>query len=535
MLDTDQTSSFAPAEILNAVLATALFRCLHLILFFTTWSAVVTALNEKGFNVNIDSSLLTVIGTVLGFVISYRTTSSFERYNEGRRLWSQVILATRNFARNVWFHVPDPEFLDEPVVEPMDKSTDKAAEMDNIRARMLVEKKTVINLLGAFAVAVKHYLRGEDGIYYKDLYHSVKFLPAYALPAGRPEHHPYSKDSKESTLKKRIKTDEKPPRNNQIRQATMHGKHLTLPQADEGDVLAEARDPPKYHFLDLFPFSLFIPLLAKRGQSPKGKKAARLRARLQSMAVSYNLPLELSFYLSSYIAALQKRKVCDPPTITNLTAALNMLVDSLTGLERILTTPIPFSYAAHLWSVTTIYCLLLPIMVWPKLRWVTIPATAIIAFLFFGFLVAGEEIEDPFGYDMNDLVRANLTFSFRVLTSCRQNLDHFTNNIIRDELRAITSTPPPDVSIWAFAPENDSLLADHEGHKRITPSEWVKKGPEGILQALGDVKPSETPSVGRPETPSTLLGQPNLSTSPTSIPPETFRLSGSDSIQPDEK
>ena len=31
----------------------------------------------------------------------------------------------------------------------------------------MVEKKSAINLLEAFAVAVKHYLRGEDGIYYK--------------------------------------------------------------------------------------------------------------------------------------------------------------------------------------------------------------------------------------------------------------------------------------------------------------------------------------------------------------------------------
>jgi predicted membrane chloride channel (bestrophin family) len=32
------------------------------------------------------------------------------------------------------------------------------------------------------------------------------------------------------------------------------------------------------------------------------------------------------------------------PFVANLTAALNMLVEGLTGLERILTTPIPFSF-----------------------------------------------------------------------------------------------------------------------------------------------------------------------------------------------
>jgi len=38
---------------------------------------------------------------------------------------------------------------------------------DQVKARTLIEKVTAINLLEAFAVAVKHYLRGEDGIYYK--------------------------------------------------------------------------------------------------------------------------------------------------------------------------------------------------------------------------------------------------------------------------------------------------------------------------------------------------------------------------------
>lgn len=51
------------------------------------------------------------IGTVLGFVISYRTTSSFERYNEGRKYWSQIILASRTLARAIWFHVPGMSYF----------------------------------------------------------------------------------------------------------------------------------------------------------------------------------------------------------------------------------------------------------------------------------------------------------------------------------------------------------------------------------------------------------------------------------------
>lgn len=48
------------------------------------------------------------------------------------------------------------------------------------KARSLIEKKSAINLLEAFAVAIKHYLRGEDGIYYQfvvlQVTHGMQFI-----------------------------------------------------------------------------------------------------------------------------------------------------------------------------------------------------------------------------------------------------------------------------------------------------------------------------------------------------------------------
>ena len=35
------------------------------------------------------------------------------------------------------------------------------------KAQCIVEKKTAINLVEAFAIFMKHYLHGEDGIYYE--------------------------------------------------------------------------------------------------------------------------------------------------------------------------------------------------------------------------------------------------------------------------------------------------------------------------------------------------------------------------------
>jgi putative membrane protein len=120
-------SRFAPRQrpgstFVHAVLATAIFRCWHILLFFAAWSTLISVLNHQGHRANFQPTLLTLcviiylkhtlllicdrVGTVLGFVISYRTTSSFERYNEGRKLWSQMILASRTLARTIWFHVP---------------------------------------------------------------------------------------------------------------------------------------------------------------------------------------------------------------------------------------------------------------------------------------------------------------------------------------------------------------------------------------------------------------------------------------------
>ncbi|KAJ7244396.1 Bestrophin, RFP-TM, chloride channel-domain-containing protein [Mycena haematopus] len=536
---------FAPrrrpgASFFNALLATALFRCWHILMFFAAWSTLITVLDHHRDHV----------GTVLGFVVSYRTTSSFERYNEGRRLWSQIILASRTFARTVWFHVPDL---------PATKETDT----DTIVARGMIEKKTVINLIEAFGVAVKHYLRGEDGIYYQDLYYLVKFLPAYALPPGIPSNADLTNLAEgdatgRSPLSARLSdasatrpslgngTGEGPGSFLYQRQASADSKsmsapHLPLPatspsarhpsfaskiagiperpvpppltiqpptrlnspvegarsprsfdlrsarsadmrslksavpgdptktilaRQDEGFLLPGSL-PPKYHLFDLFPFSLLVKCLTKRGAELKGKKAARMRARMTGGG-SHNLPLEISLYLSSYIAGLQKKKQTDVPTTNSLLASLNLLVDALTGLERILTTPIPFSYSIHLWVVTTIYCLCLPSQIVSTMGWQTIPATSLLSFIFFGFLVAGEEIENPFGYDKNDL-----------------NLDHFTHNIIRNELRAITSAAAPEPDRWIFSPENDMLFTtDVERDERVGPNEWVRRGSGSILGAL---------------------------------------------------
>ncbi|KAG1720376.1 UPF0187-domain-containing protein [Suillus lakei] len=489
---------------------TALNRCWPVLICTGIWSSALCVLNHYTHGkLSIQPTLITVFGTVLGFVISFRTTSSFERYNDGRKYWSQIVLNCRTFSRTVWFHVPD-----NAISAPTRDSPISREEMERDQARTLIEKKTVVNLLEAYAISVKHYLRGEDGIYYEDLHPLVSFLSSrsYSLPiiipsANPPELHrrlthasTHSHSSHDAPASPGTTQAPASPYHRSavplapIPEATSQSADRYMPFTKESTIdtiesrygeglILPAELPPINSWRKAFPFSFFFwvwTTIQKDASKAAGVHDARPNFRYRK----HNVPLEISLFLSSYISALQARKsidaptismfllICSPPSVISSFAALlyttlNQLVDALTGLERILTTPIPVSYSSHLWMVTLVYCITLPFQLWSTLQWLTIPASVIASFIFFGFVVAGEEIENPFGYDRNDL-----------------NMDHFVQNIIRKELRAITATPTPDPAEWAFSPQNDFLGALSSGAVPETPSAWLQKGKAEILTAL---------------------------------------------------
>lgn len=49
----------------NALLATALFRCWHLLIFFAAWSTAISVVSHKYQSLGIASTLLTVFVTML--------------------------------------------------------------------------------------------------------------------------------------------------------------------------------------------------------------------------------------------------------------------------------------------------------------------------------------------------------------------------------------------------------------------------------------------------------------------------------------
>ncbi|KAK3325113.1 Bestrophin, RFP-TM, chloride channel-domain-containing protein [Apodospora peruviana] len=131
------------------------------------WTTVFTVLYELDiWDCHIDSVLLTVLGFVVGLGLSFRSSTAYERYAEGRRYWAQLILSSQNLGRVFWVHA---------------KERDGEVEKD------LLAKMTALNLIVAFATSLKHKLRYEPYTSYEDIQHLVNHLDTFAQRATRDE------------------------------------------------------------------------------------------------------------------------------------------------------------------------------------------------------------------------------------------------------------------------------------------------------------------------------------------------------------
>ncbi|CEL54933.1 UPF0187 protein [Rhizoctonia solani AG-1 IB] len=129
--------------------------------------------------------------------------------------------------------------------------------------------------------------------------------------------------------------------------------------------------------------------------------------------------------LSEWVALLESRGSAGGSTIGGILGCIAAFEDQLTGLEKILTTPLPFVYSAHIRHTVWLYLFFLPFQLTQTFGYWTIFGVGTAAFMFLGLLAAGEEIEQPFGYDENDL-----------------DLDLFVTDIIQFDLRTLTEMWP---------------------------------------------------------------------------------------------
>ncbi|MBC3929831.1 bestrophin family protein [Undibacterium sp. CY21W] len=123
-------------------------------------------------------------------------------------------------------------------------------------------------------------------------------------------------------------------------------------------------------------------------------------------------------------------KRIDPCLAANIDTTLSAITAAAAACERIKNTPIPFSYTLLLHRTAYIYCFLLPFGLVDSIGFMTPFVVAIVAYTFFGLDALGDEIEEPFGLDANDLP-----------------LDAICRAIEIDLLEAIKHDPLPDSMI----------------------------------------------------------------------------------------
>ena len=127
-----------------------------------------------------------------------------------------------------------------------------------------------------------------------------------------------------------------------------------------------------------------------------------------------HIPNFIALRIFQRMAEAHRRGDINEGDYINIKAQHQSLLDILGACERIKKTPIPFSYAVYLKLFITAYAILMPFGLIQIFGWLTIPVAMIILFALLGIELMGEEIEDPFGLDCNDLPTGSIAHTIKL-------------------------------------------------------------------------------------------------------------------------
>jgi len=127
-----------------------------------------------------------------------------------------------------------------------------------------------------------------------------------------------------------------------------------------------------------------------------------------------HVPNQIAAVLFKEIETLHKNKSIDGNELLTMNNELSAFTDICGACERIKNTPIPFSYSVFLKKFIFIYVITLPIGYVSAMGYFVVPFTVFIFYVLASIELIGEEIEDPFGLDANDLPTDNICNNIKV-------------------------------------------------------------------------------------------------------------------------
>lgn len=114
-------------------------------------------------------------------------------------------------------------------------------------------------------------------------------------------------------------------------------------------------------------------------------------------------PNQISAMLYERTNKLYRENAITGDQLINVDKELKDFIDLIGACERIKNTPIPYSYTMYIKKFIFIYIITLPFGFVTTFEYVTIPVVLLISFILLSVELIAEEIEDPFGRDINDL------------------------------------------------------------------------------------------------------------------------------------
>ncbi|KIO20228.1 hypothetical protein M407DRAFT_139882 [Tulasnella calospora MUT 4182] len=369
------------------------------VLTVTIFSVGVAVAEEiYGYEVSLSNNVVPLLSVVVGLLLVFRNGTSYDRYYEGRKDFGSITSTVRNFSRIIWIQVVQPPA---PKKDDSHLSAGAPEYVTDVKA----EKIYLIKLLLSFVYATVHHLRGETGVDYED-YEGIlpeqftymssgasRFLDAdtlynryaaYSSLGGGIAAQVAVQTRRPSSSGRRLSHSS----STHERQQVMSVPSVAVMSDDEGPAPtngnADERTP-------LAPYTA----VNIGGTGDSGAAAAYLP-----------LPLVLAHEITKTIYDFKKKgyiEIGGPAGYNTMNTMVNSMVDQLTNLERVATTPIPTSYGIHLKQCVTLYLFALPFTLVSTMHWKMIPLVTLVSFTLMGIEGIADEIEMPFGRDQSDL------------------------------------------------------------------------------------------------------------------------------------
>lgn len=116
-----------------------------------------------------------------------------------------------------------------------------------------------------------------------------------------------------------------------------------------------------------------------------------------------NVPLAILHIIGRRLATARAQGWVSQGATVVLESTLSDMTNVQGGCERIKNTPVPETYGILSRTITTLFCLILPIGLLATAGWLSPLVVLLVAYAFCGLDALGDEVAQPFGHDPHDL------------------------------------------------------------------------------------------------------------------------------------